>query len=37
MNLDSDIIYTYDVREGCSLASAALALVHDLCLNKLNA
>jgi hypothetical protein len=36
MNLDSGIMYAYDVRGGCSLASAVLALVHDLYLNKLN-
>jgi hypothetical protein len=36
MNLDSGVMYAYDVRGGCSLASAALALVHDLYLNNLN-
>jgi hypothetical protein len=35
MNLDSGIMYAYNVRGCCSLVSAALALVHDLCLNKL--
>jgi hypothetical protein len=36
MNLDSGIMYAYDVRGGCSLASATPAPVHDLCLNTLN-